>query len=233
MYESMFTYSKYGAIYQITQQNKLKTFLQNPKQYYDKYGGKDHAKNPMMYDFGLENGLKDNEKYINEMIDRLDKRFDLVMMTEYFHESLILLKDLMCWTIDDIVYFTQNARSKSSIVTVDTTMQTRIRAWNNGDVKLYNHFNQSFWRKVQEFGEERMKNEIKQLVERNEEVYKRCVATVSEDDNKVWHPPGIKVESFQIKTSARNDKQCVSMARTELPYTDILKRRMKQKYHIR
>lgn len=234
MYESMFTYTKYNSIYHLTGANPLKQFLERPRKYYDMHGGKDHAKNPMLFDFGLDNHLKDDQTRIDDLIQRLDKRFDLVMITEYFHESLILFKELMCWSIDDIVFFTLNARSKDSVLSdITPSMTDRIKQWNLGDVKLYNHFNKTFWQKVRDFGEERMRNEVKLLKERNEVLYKKCIGSVSDDDNKVWHPPGIKVESLQVKYSAKDDEQCVSMARTELPYTRILLQKMKSKYYIK
>ncbi|XP_072025927.1 galactosylceramide sulfotransferase-like [Amphiura filiformis] len=234
MYESMFTYTKYEAIYHLNAPNPLKQFLESPRKYYDLHGGKDHAKNPMLFDFGLENHQKDDQFFIDNMIEKLDKRFDLVMMTEYFHESLILFKELMCWTMDDIVYFTLNARSKSSVLRdITPKMKEQIKQWNLGDLKLYNHFNKTFWQKVRDFGEERMKREITELVERNEQLYKYCIAKVSDNDGKVWHPPGVKVESLQLKPSAKNDPQCAAMARTELPYTALLVKKMKSKYHLR
>ncbi len=234
MFESTFTYNKYNAVYHLSGPNPLKQFLESPRRYYDVHGGKDHAKNPMLFDLGLNNPQKDDQRYIDQMIEKLDKRFNLVMMTEYFHESLILLKDLMCWTTNDIVYFTLNARSKSSVLSdINPVMKDRIKQWNLGDVKLYDHFNKTFWKKVKDFGEERMKREVQELIESNEELYKMCIDRVSDNDGRVWHPPGVKVESLQVKAAAKKYPQCVNMARTELPYTDLLRKKMKTKYHIR
>ncbi|XP_072041827.1 galactosylceramide sulfotransferase-like [Amphiura filiformis] len=233
MYESVFTYIEYNTIYHLNEINPLKQFLENPRKYYDQYDGKDRGKNPMLFDFGLENYQKDDQVLIDDMIEKLDKRFDLVMMTEYFYESLILFKDLMCWTMDDIVYFTLNARSKDSVIhDITPRMKEQISRWNLGDVKLYDHFNKTFWQKVRDFGEERMNREITELIERNEQLYTYCIAQVRDNSDRVWHPPGVKVESFELNPAAQNDSQCVAMTRTEIPYTSLLQRKMKSKYHL-
>lgn len=35
----------------------------------------------------------------------LDSVFDLVLVAEYFDESLVLLADALCWGLDDVVGF--------------------------------------------------------------------------------------------------------------------------------
>ena len=40
----------------------------------------------------------------------LDREFDLVMIMDYFDESVVLLKRLVCWELDDILYFKSNER---------------------------------------------------------------------------------------------------------------------------
>ena len=36
----------------------------------------------------------------------------MVLIMEYFDESLVLLKRELCWELDDVVYFKLNQRSK-------------------------------------------------------------------------------------------------------------------------
>lgn len=44
----------------------------------------------------------------------LDSVFDLVMVAEYFDESLVLLADALCWSLDDVVGFMHNAQAKEA-----------------------------------------------------------------------------------------------------------------------
>ena len=51
----------------------------------------------MLWDFGLNRDQFDNEKRVQRKIREIRTTFDLVMITERFDESKILLKDLLCW----------------------------------------------------------------------------------------------------------------------------------------
>ena len=48
---------------------------------------------------------------IKKHIDELAEKIDLVLIMEYFDESLVLLKRELCWDLDDVVYFKLNQRS--------------------------------------------------------------------------------------------------------------------------
>ena len=43
---------------------------------------------------------------IAKVIDTVEKEFQLVMISDYMFESLVLLKDELCWDLEDVVYFT-------------------------------------------------------------------------------------------------------------------------------
>ena len=47
--------------------------------------------------------MADEEEVWNQ-IDNHAKSFDLVLIAERFDESLLLLKDLLCWNFEDILY---------------------------------------------------------------------------------------------------------------------------------
>ena len=124
---------------------------------------------PLGFPSGRENIESDNRK-IQEYIERLDKTFALVMIMEYFHESLILLRRIMCWSIEDIIYHTVNVgkyafkTSKPSSYDVET-----FRKWSHIDYLLYDHFNKTFWKKVSKqgpdfFEEVKVFNEIQSKV---------------------------------------------------------------------
>lgn len=49
---------------------------------------------------------------IKKHIDELAEKIDLVLIMEYFDESLVLLKRELCWDLDDVVYFKLNQRSE-------------------------------------------------------------------------------------------------------------------------
>ena len=49
------------------------------------------ARNPMMFDLSLSLKYYQNRTAVNEYIQFLDKEFDLVMIMDYFDESLVLM----------------------------------------------------------------------------------------------------------------------------------------------
>ncbi|XP_022079080.1 galactosylceramide sulfotransferase-like isoform X2 [Acanthaster planci] len=231
MYESLFTYSNFDSLYNLPRNRALELFLEQPEHYYSlAHGGKCKARNPMLFDLGLEEALLSDRLKIKKKIQLLVRQFDLVMLTEYFDESLILFRDLMCWEMDDIIYFVLNARNKSSVKAVSPQMADKIRQWNFGDVQLYNTFNRTFWKKVEAFGHERMRQEVAQLRQRREFFEKLCIAEVVSEDYEVWRPPGIDIDSFKLKPEAMENRTCLRMAQTELPYSDRIREIQVQRY---
>ena len=59
----------------------------------------------MLWDAGLPEGDMDNATAVRDKIGQLERRFDLVMIAEQFDQSLVLLRDLMCWHYNDVVNF--------------------------------------------------------------------------------------------------------------------------------
>ena len=75
---------------------------------------------------------------------------DLVLITEYFDESLLLLRRLMCWDWADILYLPKNVRS--SPPQIPEQLRQSMRKFNAVDMRLYEHFNKSLWDKVDKYG---------------------------------------------------------------------------------
>ena len=109
-------------------------------------------RNGMFYDLGLESKDFDNKDRIREAIEHLDREFDFVMMQEYFDESLVLLKRLLCLELDDLVYFNLNERNNKFRRNITSTLKSKIHRWSYADVQLYNHFNRTFWKVLKSMG---------------------------------------------------------------------------------
>eukprot|EP00794_Sanderia_malayensis_P006339 gene6339-7065_t len=109
-------------------------------------------RNGMFYDLGLESRDFDNKNRIREAIKHLDAEFDFVMIKEYFDESLVLLKRLLCLELDDLVYFNLNERYRKRNIT--NKLKSKIRRWSYADVQLYNHYNKTFWKVLNSMGQD-------------------------------------------------------------------------------
>ncbi|XP_072039178.1 galactosylceramide sulfotransferase-like, partial [Amphiura filiformis] len=163
--------------------NPFEMFMQKPHFYYDttKYTMKTRSRNGQLYDLGFINTkLFDNTSAILKKIDSLDKDFDLVLITEYFDESLILKKKQLCWSFDDIIYISNGIRSKSHRYTISDKLKSKIRQWNAGDVLLYNHFNRTLWQKIKDYGPT-FQVDLEEFRRLEKEALNRCVDTKSLD----------------------------------------------------
>lgn len=133
-----------------------------------------HFSNSNLYDMGLEQENIQNMKLVESYIDKMEREFDLVMITEYFDESLILLKRLLCWEFQDIVYI--KLRSKKKKIDFEKEVENNILTWNRADAILYDHFNKTFWRKVREAGST-FDEELKTFRRINQKYQESCQST--------------------------------------------------------
>ena len=133
-----------------------------------------YMSNSNLYDMGLEQENIQNMKLVESYIDKMEREFDLVLITEYFDESLILLKRLLCWEFQDIVYI--KLRVKEKDINFGKKVEKNILNWNRADAILYDHFNRTFWRKVGEAGST-FDEELKLFRRINQKYQESCNST--------------------------------------------------------
>ncbi|TNN81269.1 Galactosylceramide sulfotransferase [Liparis tanakae] len=178
LFESAFDYYHrlVPLTWRIDGENKLAEFLNNPQSFYRSAAFNSfYLKNLLFFDFGLDNDLEADDPRVMSDIQNLSKHFHLVLFAEYFDESLVLLKDTLCWTTEDILYFKINARRSSSVSHLTPELRAKALQWNGADWRLYQHFNASFWARVEAYGRDRMKQEVKELRRRNSEMQDICI----------------------------------------------------------
>ncbi|KAI3362294.1 hypothetical protein L3Q82_012610, partial [Scortum barcoo] len=178
LFESSFHYYHRAVplTWGIDGENKLAEFLNRPQTFYSPNAFNSfYLKNLLFFDFGFDNNLEADDPRVMRNIHNLSKHFHLVLIAEYFEESLILLKETFCWTMEDIMYFKFNARKSSSVSRLTPELRAKALQWNGADWRLYQHFNATFWARVDAFGRERMKQEVKELRRRNAEMKAICI----------------------------------------------------------
>ena len=71
------------------------------------------------------------------------------MIMDYFDESVVLLKRLLCWELDDIPYFKSNERQDNErAVCLSDEVKDKIKRLNAADDLLFQYFNQTFSHKI-------------------------------------------------------------------------------------
>ncbi|NXU43662.1 G3ST4 sulfotransferase, partial [Drymodes brunneopygia] len=159
--ESAFSYFR-AAAPAFRASPSLDAFLESPSRFFRPgIRGNHYARNLQWFDFGLPDPV-DPEK-IPAILENLEKTFPLVLLAENFDESLVLLRDRLCWPRESVDLFPHNSRDKSQKIRPDQVR--RLRAWNSLDWALYSHFNRSFWEKARKFGISRLREEVGKIRE--------------------------------------------------------------------
>ncbi|XP_063067738.1 galactosylceramide sulfotransferase [Engraulis encrasicolus] len=232
VFESSFHYY-HGVVpftWFIPGEDKLRAFLDIPSQYYSPDGFNSfYLKNLLMFDFGYDNTMEPDDPRVTSAIREVSERFRLVLLAEHFEESLILLKDALCWDMEDLLFLKLNVRRGSSVSRLSPAMRARALQWNSADWRLYRHFNHSFWAKVEAYGRGRMARDVEELRRRNAEMRAICVdggaavdpSGIKNTELAPWQPMGEKsIMGYNLRTdiSARHAELCRKMLTPEIQY---------------
>ena len=61
-------------------------------------------KNQMLWDLGMSSQETENENILRKKLKLYHDEFDVVLITERFYESLIVMKEELCWDIQDLLF---------------------------------------------------------------------------------------------------------------------------------
>ncbi|XP_070538593.1 galactosylceramide sulfotransferase-like [Ptychodera flava] len=214
--ESAFSYFRMAHSLNLqNHSNALQIFMKNPQKYMDgKFFFWWQARNGQIFDLGLDHVHHDDVYTVDYKIRQLEHEMDMVLITEYIDESLLLLRRAFCWEMDDILYISNNIRSKKLRYKIGDSLRRKMLRWNSADVRLYQHFNRTLWRKVAEYGPS-FQDELQQFRDRQQEVLKECVEVdkaIVQNDLE---------ERFVLKSNA--SKFCENLWRGDKTFTTLLR----------
>lgn len=235
-FESTFNYMELYRYFKLTNySNPLEVFLRKPREYLLNLTRNVKTfpepmylvRNGMFFDLGLSPSLQDNENGIRDAIKNIESEFALVLIMEYFDESLVLLKREFCWDLDDVIYIKQNQRKpgkNTSTSGLSSQLKDKIREWNRADVLLYEHFNKTFWEKIKQHGPG-FYRDLADLRRKNQEMYKDCVSP--EEVTEVAFRLTGKIRAFKLNegVTAVNRYLCQKMLTNEIEYINYFRRK--------
>ena len=136
--------------------------------------------NTLAFELGLPTGFHvgttdqtNNATYIRHWIEALQHRFSLVMIVEYYNESLVLLRRLMCWKLIDLLYIKRNVKTyTNNDAHIDQTL-------------VNNHFNKTLWRRIAEEPDD-FRDELSHFNALLSDVAEFCRKT-KHDDVRLYH----------------------------------------------
>ena len=201
--------------------NPLEEFMNHPTKYlnmrsYHYYW--QMMRNGQLFDLGLDHDSHDDEYSVDYKIATLAKELDLVMVTEYFHESLVLLRKLLCWDMEDLLYLSNGVRNSKRRYEITPELRNKIRRWNHADMKLYDHFNQTFWKQIEDYGPS-FSEDLATFRRLQQELTRKCINfNATEDDGRELR--------YKLKSDAST--RCKDILRGDVSYTSLIQDRMRQ-----
>ncbi|XP_049636126.1 galactose-3-O-sulfotransferase 3 [Suncus etruscus] len=246
MFESLFSYyHQYCPAFRRVPNASLEAFLREPEAYYR--AGEPlamFARNTLAFDLGADPdgaGPGERSAYLARLIGRLEEAFSLVMIAEYFDESLVLLRRLLAWDLDDVLYAKLNARAASSrLPAIPAGLRRAARAWNALDAGLYDHFNATFWRRVARAGRACVEREARELRAARERLLRRCfgeppqlrpAAQIRTKQLQPWQPSRrVDIVGYDLPRGGAGalTDTCLKLAMPEVQYSSYLLRKQKR-----
>ncbi|KFQ55194.1 Galactose-3-O-sulfotransferase 2, partial [Nestor notabilis] len=230
--ESSFVYYKSTSAF--SRAHSLEEFFRQPYHFYNPTNSDSHyAKNLMTFDFGFNPDGEVSAERVQLMLKAIEASFDLLLISEYFDESMVLLKEMLCWDLDSVVSFPLNIRDSSTKSPLSDTIVEKIKDWNRLDWEIYIYFNRTFWERIdRDIGRERMQQEVKALQERQAELARTCLqgtGSVAPKDIKdsslqpLQHG-NAKILGYNLKQGLDKNMEhtCRRLVTPELQYSSIL-----------
>ena len=118
-----------------------------------------YINNRMSVDLGIDlqdfETSKRNKSKTETFLRNLEEEFDLVLISNYFEESMILLRRYMHWPIKDVIYLKVNTAQQTETDTpwnqapiLNATTKLSFRKWNIYDYELYEYFLPIFRKRI-------------------------------------------------------------------------------------
>ncbi|CAN9493058.1 unnamed protein product [Ophioblennius macclurei] len=177
MTQSMFTYFKFVS--------SSREFHTLDQVMLDQFGrhlpsdtDEDFLSTNLALDFGFNNSVTASqvEQRAAEVIADMERDFHLLLINEYFDESLVLLRHALCWSLEDVATFRRTSHGDQTAVPFLAATVEHVQRWNALDWKIYQHFNATFWRRVESvMGAEQMKTEVSELRELQARLTQICL----------------------------------------------------------
>lgn len=192
MYRSLFRYCHNGVDAYKDLPNNIEgfaKFAENPWKWYNEtyYTPKKKrhllwffGRNAVMYDLGFpefsdSRESAESDERIDEVVKIIMDRFDFMILTEKMDESLVLMADMLCWELDDVIEFRQNIElNKDDTSIITDKMKENLRKFNKADHRLYEAALARFEELKQNFGEQRLKDQVELLKLKRENLIQEC-----------------------------------------------------------
>ena len=207
------------------------------------------CKNAMAYDFGIddvtynalysdskhekdeENSIYNTEKINNLIADYKPKiqqtlnYFHFILNMNYFDESLVLLQNILQWPWEDLAFIKKNSRiisvkqQENELKLTDKDI-VKLLKWNYLDKIIYDSVNETFWRQVENFGNEKLKNGLNELRKARYKVTSDCIDHDKSDPQSSYKysSTGVQIQKYELLKDKTEDESCLNLIMEERKY---------------
>jgi len=95
------------------------------------------------------------------------------MIMEHFDESLILMKETLCWSYEDIAYKIANSHGKSK-EKLSLEARASLKTFLSNEYEMYNFFLTKLRKKINSYGRAKMQANIIELHKARASLFERC-----------------------------------------------------------
>lgn len=225
--QSVFMYSKVITI--LEDPDSLDPFVKDTlRNYMSPKVKSSFTLNSLAFHLGFDNAVtaeaKDLEQTAAKVIADIERDFHLLLIHEYFDESLILLRHVLCWSLEDVATFSHSSHGDHTHCSFSADTVEDIKRSNALDWKIYQHFNATFWHKVETVvGVERMETEVSALRELQAELTRTCLSGYRIHPEVTWQGREASL-GFNLNTKLNADLKgkCQKLLTPVLQYTSHL-----------
>ncbi|KAL5008505.1 hypothetical protein ScPMuIL_014086 [Solemya velum] len=205
-------------------QEMIEDFVTNPGKY--KNVNVFWVHNRMSADFGLREKDFYNTRYIDGVIRNISREFTLVMITELYEESLVLLKRRLCWDMKDILFIEVKVhRGDRRDLTQTQALSEGLKKWNSADYKLYHFFKEELLNKIENEGNH-FQGEVAYFKKVRQKLINFCRQNNDKNDTLV-----IPVSRWNTEF-AITPVDCELMTMSEIPMWRMMKKRAAQRLEL-
>ena len=154
--------------------------------------------------------------YVNQYVKYLNDTFHLVMVSDRFDESILLMRRLLGWRVRDVIYIKNNARNTFYNQTFTSKEKRTHRDWNPADYALYEHFARVLDDKVRAAGQV-FRQEVESFRVICQEVRDFCRGNSTHTPLKVQAT--LWAEEFSV-----TKEMCDLMTMDEIPFVNLMRR---------
>ncbi|KAH3887348.1 hypothetical protein DPMN_011364 [Dreissena polymorpha] len=197
-------------------------YLKDPRKYEPKSPAMSFTNNRLAFEFGCTADVIDSSdaKQIIQFVKSVDSDFGLVIITELFEESIVLLRRYLNWSTKDVIYLDKNiAKNKNTTSFVDPFDRQLYKRWAKVDYALYEYFYRRLRDQIRREGDD-FDEELLHFAENRKMASEFCSAG---ETNKKSNSKLIVYKSKWSDGFERTSSDCDLLRKKEIPFVQDIR----------